>query len=253
LWLGYHNLCADRAAVVCNQDRGSSFWDFWRKHVDLVSRHQFVGRHIRDHIVAVNLAWFSDPDMRDVAPDQPIVAPAVPAGAAARPGVWGWQESLSLPRKFSGVYGAAYGDVLVQWCNGLFLPGQEGAQWVSFAELFVDFQRHTGHFGPLLISGKWRDPAVNLDCLPQRFSFRARCKWFRLSLQALWKTAQVTVSRQTRRSQSSYCIHAHVGCAFVQCRADRLRQTNDVIVAFAKKPILGQGEALDQLPWQFHT
>ena len=114
---------------------------------------------------------------------------------------------------------------------------------MSFAELFVDFQRHTGHFGPLLISGKWRNPAVNLDCLPQRFSFRARCKWFRLNLQALWKTAQVTVSRQTRRSQSSYCIHAHVGCAFVQCRADRLRQTNDVIVAFAKKPITWSGRS----------
>ena len=74
--------------------------------------------------------------------------------------------------------------------------------WVSFAQLYVDFQLTWGVSGPLKVHGQWVDMASRPYLDVERFDFKQRLKWFRQFLKALWGEAAVGVSLQQCRPKS---------------------------------------------------
>ncbi len=240
-WLARGNSAADAAAQAANRDRGGRIWELWKETSDSVVQSIHVGNSIRAHLVAVNRRWF----LRTGEIDAPDVH--VTRVAKSIPTKWKCQGPVGeVSGKVVRFFGRSFCDRLRAWWNELVDFSGVGNEWVSYAEIYLDWQLRERHAGVIKIQGEWfefSDPAM----APEQQSFRTRVKYFRLLLQQWGRDAGVEFASRTGRSNSGF-LQCHVGVASIPVKRDRLAFVEAWLRKHVEGPILGLGGDLDNIP-----
>ena len=239
----YYNDVADRTARQANQDRPSSFWDVWEAHVQAVGASETVYQQVRELHLAVGrrqVQCHVSADSGDHVPG-PVrqtreFAPSFTRG--------GWDGCL-LPR-VSRLYGSTVMQKISQWFLGR-LADKADLVWVSFAQLYLDFQIAVGHPGPLRVNGQWVDAEQRPYLTVETFTFKQRTKWFRLCLKHLWKEAGVSVGMEQCRPTST-AITAFLPSASLPWDAHSLAVVDDWLGKHLPDPCARAAGALNGLP-----
>ena len=243
-WLSKGNNSADCAARAANTDRGHSFWQLWARYSDEVSRANYVGSTVRDHIVQVNARWKQRKGTEGA-------TPVVHATKQAKQHLTMWRPPLSdgpVAVRFQRLFGVKMLQTVQRWWSDI-IDRSDGAQvvWVSYAQLYIDWQLNCGHAGVLKIKGGWVDANESTGYVPHHYSFRSRCKWFRLMIQQYGRDADFQFARATVRPASSW-LACHIGCASLPVRSIRLDRVESWLAKHLQQPILGLGVGMDGLP-----
>ena len=165
------------------------------------------------------------------------------------------QKVRAVPRSVQKDLGDAFAERLVAWWNDVIDWSPEGQpQWISFSQLYLHFQLTQRHPGLIRVKRGWKDPSAVSLLIPEDVSFRTRCKWFRLYLQATWKTMGFEIGKALTRPRSVTLV-CHVGCASVPVK-QMAWQLVEEWLQNKSPPIRGHGEQMDRLPvawWIFFT
>ena len=242
-WLSKGNNAADRAAKQANTDRGADFWRLHRAYVDAVVQSRCVGDTIREHLVRVNRRWLQFSQSEGSKPE-------VHATRQAREHPMVWQCD-GPPRSVSGRFRKLFGDVLVGamwdwWHEIIDFSASAEVKWVSYAELYVDWQIQCRHPGVVKVKGQWYD-AGSPEVVAESFSFRARCKWFRLMVQQWAKDVGCSFAKVTCRPDCEW-LACHIGCAAMPIKSARRHMIHEWLRNHLATPVLGLGSGLDSLP-----
>lgn len=234
------NAAADAAAQMANRDRGGAAWALWKEASDAVVSANFVGDVIRSHLVEVNRQWYYR---------QGSDTPAVHATRVAKsvPMVWtGSGQAVYRRGQLRRFFGGAFVDRVQSWWNDLIDFGGGQLRWISYAELYLDWQLTERHAGVVKVQGKWceySDPAM----VPEQTPFRTRCKYFRLMVQQWSRDIKVKFATTTGRPECSF-LQCHIGCASLPVKRDRMAIVESWLRRKVSKPITGLGVELDGVP-----
>ncbi len=240
LWLARGNAAADSAADAANRDRGPHAWSLWSDVSEAVAKAQHVSTVIRSHLVAVNRRWYQ----RFQGTDQPAVHQT--RVARSIPVVWENGGPYSLSRgQVAKFFGSGFAERVQQWWNSVVDFEATEVGWVSYVELYLDWQMVEKHPGVAKHEGRWFEFS-DLAMIPERFTFRVRCKYFRLLIQQLARDMKVQFATQTNRPSCQY-LQLHVGVASIPIRRGRLSVVADWLKGKVPRPIAVQ-EMLDEIP-----
>ena len=239
-WLARGNQSADGAAKQANVDRSPAVWSLWHELVQETARLRRVGNDIRNHMVAVNRRWLAYSTSLNV--------PVVHRTRVANLPPMKWVHPATLPvvkGLFRRYFGVEFAMKVSKWWLSLVHPSAEPS-WISFAQLYVDWQLNTGSAGVTKFGRKWHVYGVAGD-VPEQKAFRVRCKHFRLMLQQFAKDAGISFATCTGRPQSDW-LQCHIGCASVAADSQRIQAVETWLKRKVPKPIFGHGISLDQIP-----
>ncbi len=242
-WAIVHNSCVDRVAKLANQLRGEDVWLLWKRHSTMVHQATLVSHGVQQHQLAVHRKW------NDGGGEAPrLLTPRAPRQGKVFNLVWeNVTALLQMPDDFVAMVGHGFACKLHSWWHQLFAEGDVPGGWVSFAQLYLLFQMHSKHPGVIKTGRTWTDPIELCGCVPERFSFRLRSKWFRLALQQFWKCAGFRVGTACTRPVSSM-LTCHIGCASVPVSARQLEVLDEWLRVRLPGVILSQGQTLDKVP-----
>ena len=244
-WVQIGNQCADRSAKIANQSRSLADWQLWSCHAAAIRTHRSVADDIRLHQLAVCKRW-----TEEYGPSQTstTVTPVMPR--RARQLVFRC-EGLVLPEVAPEVivqsWGAVFAEQFRGWWTSILEPTEGLSGWVSFSQLYIDFQTTVRHPGLLKQARIWIDPTLVPGCMPERFPFRRRSKWFRLLVQQWTKALGIDASTATTRPRSTFLV-CHVGCIALPAKQSRLDGVEHWLRNHLKQPVSGLGVGLDTLP-----
>ncbi len=128
-------------------------------------------------------------------------------------------QAHSLIRK----HGAMIVNLLHNWWQGtgsVYLGNPAEMVWVSFAQLFADFQLSTGAVGPTFKQLQWfgDDSPFPEGSKP---TWGERARWFQLLLKQYWSTNKVPIETKSCPPFSG-CIMCWMVCARITWNASRL-------------------------------
>ena len=240
-WLAKGNNAVDAAAKCANRDRGDKFWTLWQNTVDEVLGSRALSDRIRDHLVAVNRRWLQFAGDEAVTPERPATRQA-----KEQPMEWSISEKLDvvLPR-FGKLFGDQIAELMARWWSSLIIPDGE-LQWISYAQLYVDWQLEMAHPGPMKLHGKWFNGGVS-GCTPEAFTFRQRSKWFRLCVQQWSRDINISFAKATTRPCSVW-LACHIGAASIPISQPRKLRIESWLKQHLSAPVVGLGDGLDALP-----
>ena len=155
--------------------------------------------------------------------------------------MWGAEPDFRL-----AAWSVCCGALVCRRWNGLVNHEGSEPEWISFAQLYVDWQITMHHAGVTKITGKWtifdQDGAT-----PEQVSLRKRCKHFRLMIQQFAKDAKIDMATCTGRPCSDL-LQCHIGCASIAICNDRRLAVDRWLKSRLTKPVFGLGESLDAIP-----
>ena len=242
-WMFFNNDIADRAARMANQARPPCFWDIWEAHAQATG----VAATLFQQVQALHLAVGrrqvqsqvsdepGDPDSGPVRHTREFVT-VFERGS--------WNGSL-LP-KVTRLYGTSVMQKINKWFMARLAPSAD-VVWVSFAQLYLDFQMSVGHPGPLRVQNHWIDADQRPYLAVETFSFKQRTKWFRQCLKHLWKEAALTVGLEQCRPRS-VAIHAFLPSASLPWDTHALAVVDEWLGAHLRDPCAREASALNSLP-----
>ena len=224
-WGFWHNSLVDIAASRVNEARGPSFWALWKRcEVDL---QQGRRRNLAIAKFIVESGKRADRSITKPAKAAPLNKDGMNGVDLVQPLV---QQSRvwQIPATTSVKFGYEVVSWLHQWwCSTgqRFLAESTKVQWVSFLQLYIDFQLSTGQSGPQLWKAKWYfgDRVKLPDFHP---GYVKRCKWFQMLLKHYWVGNRFDFrSRAIRPASGAICcwlVTAQV--SWPQDRLDRIDQ-----------------------------
>ena len=243
-WIYTGNTVADEAARQANANRPPDFWALWECHMKAVERNRQLGHWVRQHIVRVARFWTNASE----APMTPKTAPMI-RRKRLPPCIWPGRLFGQLEGSaFSKVFGRRFQQVVASWFDSVWEDGAEVA-WVSFAQLYILYQQQCLDCGVVKVANRWQVVAEVDGFTPEQFRFSSLCKWFRLMLQALFKSASLRVYTCTTRPRSRY-LQCHIGCLAVPLKPALLEQVEQWLSDVLLRPIRGGGIRLE-LPRAF--
>ncbi len=240
MWLARGNAAADAAAQGANRDRSPAAWALWTAATEEVIRANHVGDVIRAHIVEVNKRWYKWQRGSD--------SPAVHVTRVAQSGPTIWEcegRCNSAVGKVARFLGTEFADRFKRWWNDIVNFDLDHGQWVSYIELYLDWQLVEKHAGVLKVQGRWQE-LHDAAMVPEQWTFRVRCKYFRLLLQQFARDIGVKFSTQTSRPGSP-AIQCHVGMAFIPVHRSRLACVEEWLRRKVSHHIVAP-EHLDNIP-----
>ena len=210
-WKRWYNGVADRAPKLANLVRSDTFWRMWDSHVrDTVASRKLFQQVSHLHIAVAKMSAYNEPDL-----DAVSTAPAI---RETRVFVKFFECDAwdgSIPAALAERYGMTHAQRLVRWWNcRAETMSEQPLIWVSFVQLYIDFQMSCGHVGPLRIGREWVDVQQRPYVEAEQFPFKVRVRWFRRYLQWFWKYAGLNVALEQCRPQSDV-IQIFVPCASV--------------------------------------
>ena len=242
-WIG--NACVDAAAKAANSQRSPDAWSLWSQHAKAVVSQQQIAEAIRSQQLAVGKRWTVEYGKHCE------VLPAVPhAPREARPLPFrcsGLTMPDSAPLAIISSWGSDFTELFLQWWGDIIDFQTPPTCWISFAQLYVDFQLMVHHPGLEKRGRVWFNPTLLPGSMPERHSFRLRCTWFRLTLQQ-WLKA-IGVEATTAQTRPSSChLACHIGCIALPAKPARLHHVEQWLRRCISQPIRGLGAGLDALP-----
>ena len=243
-WMFFHNDAADKAARQANQARPPEFWRLWERHAQETCRASNLFQQVKDLHIAV--------EQRQVRAS--VNSTADPAPEPARPtrefvvhyDLGGWQGSM--PPGVARVFGTEIVQKVIRWFFARSaVDGQSTPIWVSFHQLYIDFQLTWGHPGPIKIQRQWVDVDARPYLAAEVYSNRVRVRWFRQLLKAVWKAAGASIAMDQCRPRSNL-LQAYLPSASVKWDARALQEVEAWFGAVLKRPCTRDAKELANLP-----
>ena len=204
-WEIFHNNYVDNAAKLANHARPEQFWRQWETHVQETQ----VAHNLAQQVQALHVAVGRRHVRADTADDRQEVPTTRVTREFATAFSFGQWHGHAFPQT-SRLFGGTHVVRVVQW----FQARTEGVpltdvRWVSFAQLYLDYQMCWGLPGPLRVQNQWVDIQQRPHLTTAGFSFRQQLKWFRQLLKAMWKEAAMVVGMaQCRPDTNDHCFCA---------------------------------------------
>ena len=251
-WAYLHNSLADRAACLANLCRPETFWSFHQEHLTAVDNIQILNDRVHRLILAVSKRAIvrdiidqSDGSMvREATETTPPTANGPSADRWVVP-LLRTQVPLSVSQRFGHRLTAL---AAAWWQEGIEKSQQAQVQpcWVSWYQLFIDYQLRTGDHGPYY-DGGWQDPAIRVMLKARPFRFRKRCAWFVQLVKFLHKCNELQIQQKVTRPESvAFSLHASsIWCVWP---VERLQEVERWVLSRLPRAATRDGKSLDQLP-----
>ena len=241
-WAYWHNSLTDIAADKMNVTRPDGFWKCWNEaFLDYSFYSELFSEIAKLH---VRVGKKADEMSKVVKNSQRKVDTPDPAKAVVQP-----RRYIVAP-KLVDKHGYNIVQTVFDWwvaTGSKFLTKAGPMHWISFTQLFLDFQLATGHCGPTYRDLVWHDDDSIFEgtTLPD---WGQRARWFQLLLKGFWKENHVAVE-----IKSGPPFSAMVQCWMVNVRIpwckDRLDMVDECILKSVG--VLRRGKKIRALP-RFH-
>ena len=242
-WRCFYNAMADRAARCANQSRPSQFWDFWEKHVQATFAADALCTQVRNLHLAIGRRNVRGGLEHE---DAPAASPRATRDfpVAFELGPW---RGEALPA-VSRLFGTAHLQRATKWFwERLDTDPTAEVVWVSFTQLYVDYQLTWGNPGPLRVNGHWVDTASRQYLDAEKYHFKQRVKWFRQFLKKLWLEAKVDVSLAQCKPRSE-CLQAYLPSVALPWSSRALFEVEKWLTANLSAPCVRDAAILKSLP-----
>ena len=94
---------------------------------------------------------------------------------------------------------------MAKWLKARLATGPEArVLWLSYAQLYVDFQCAYGHPGPLKVCQRWVDVDTRPYLMAGSYTFKARLKWFRQFMKHFFRYAGIRAAMAQCRPHSDH-------------------------------------------------
>eukprot|EP00438_Fugacium_kawagutii_P018206 Skav230728 [mRNA] locus=scaffold401:270970:281509:+ [translate_table: standard] len=239
----YNNL-ADKTAVHANRHRGDAFHTFFAEHVTATARMRTISRQVQQVQLQVSRHVFQTACPEEETEEAPVeLPPNVPPPAAM------WVIGDALPAGVCRQYGSAFIDLVSSWLRHVQIEvdraPDSGQRWVASYQLFIDFQKYSGHPGPIFSEGSWVTNGPHMSMTP--YSFKTRCRWFtRVLTDLLTKWGTELVRLYTRPWSTILCLHT--GCLVVAWPQWRLDAIDHWLSGILNAPATRAGHVLASIP-----
>ena len=179
-WAYWHNSLTDIAAAKTNAKRPEVFWDCWCEAAADYKWHSELFLEIAK--LHVSIGKQADSLTKATKPIQRKVEAPAEAKVVVQP------RSYAITTTLIRKHGYNIVQLLYDWwvnTGAVFLNRAGPLHWISFTQLFVDFQLSTGHVGPTYRDLQWfeDDTCFSLDSLPH---WGQHARWFQLLLKGFW-------------------------------------------------------------------
>jgi len=243
VWQFFYNAMADRAARCANQARPTAFWDVWEKHVCATLAAEVLFSQVQQLHLAVgrrNVRRGLEPDEVPAATER--TTREFPAVFALGP--WRGEPLPTVARLF----GHSHVQRATAWFRErIGTPGAHEVVWVSFSQLYLDYQMTWGNPGPLRVQGLWVDKAHRQYLDAEKFDNRQRTKWFRQFLKKLLTAANVTFTLAQCRPKSD-SIQAYVQAIALPWCPRSLYEVEKLLTSTLTAPCVRNADVLRHLP-----
>ena len=250
-WCFLHNSLADRAARLSNLLRTDEFWQFHRRHAQEVELAWHISQCVQQVILDISRAVVVRDEAYSGIPDDS--ATIVPEGLSRlrKEGQWqGASFPLVLPPEITGKFGFRMTSQFVGWVQqALRQATQECVEpaWISFSQLYIDYQMSTGEPGPICIQS-WIDAAVRPSVLLRKFPFKKRCAWFTRMFKFVFKAGGNELSVSTVRP-SSVILQLHLPSLWIPWPTIRLEMVEQWFTSHLDRSATRAGSCLNGLPF----
>jgi hypothetical protein len=233
---------ADRAARLANQARPQCFWQQWEEHVQAT--------HAADRLFQQVHALQLEVGRRHVKCESIPAAPAAPPKETRvftmsfDVGQWVGQ----IPPKVARLFGYSHTHRAARWLQARLVQADATSMvWVSFVQLYIDFQLSFGNPGPLSVNQQWVDVEQRPYLEAERFAFRQRIRWFRRFLKNFWQEAGLRIGLEQTKPHSQV-VQAFLPAASVPWDAKALQTVDVWLMRQLSGPCVRGAEVLSSLP-----
>ena len=241
-WLFFHNDLADKAARQANQTRPPEFWKIWERHAQEAIRAGNLYQQVKDLHIAVGRRQVQVTSTADPVPEP--IRPTREFAVHFDLGTWQGE----MPPGVGRLFGVEIVRKAISWFFArIVVDGDTPPLWISFHQLYIDFQLTWGHPGPLKVQRQWVDVDARPYIAAEDHSCRVRVRWFRQLLKALWKAAGVTIAMEQCRPHSGL-LQAYLPSASVKWDARALQETEAWLSSTLTKPCTRDAKVLASLP-----
>lgn len=242
-WKIFHNQYADKAARLANQMRPQGFWEVWERHAAATNAAERLFQQVKSLHIAVGRRQVQD----SVSVPDPVTAPVRPTREFVPWFVLGRWRGEMLPHA-ARLFGTEIVRKTISWFFARLAQGPEATPiWISFAQLYLDFQLSWGHPGPLQIQKKWVDSDHRPYLDAGTFSFKLRVRWFRQMLKKIWKEAGVCLGLDQCRPKSIQ-LQAFLPSASIPWDTRMLDEVEQWLEVTLQRPCVRNAAALLSLP-----
>ncbi len=251
-WAYLHNSLADRAACLANMCRPESFWVMHNRHLEAVNRVQSINEVVQKVILAISKRVLIRDEIEKAEGsleretgqpvsqrEQQLSDPEwVPFDIQCKAPL---QVSQKFGHRLTALAGAWITEGIQQATVATVQPS-----WISWYQLYIDFQIRTGDPGPYY-DGGWQDPAIRVMLKARPFKFRKRCSWFVKLVKQILHSNNVEIQQQVTRPNSVvFALHtSSVWCAWVD---ERLQTVERWVTSRLPRAATRDGKILDSLP-----
>jgi len=241
-WTFFHNTVADRAARLANQARPAAFWLQWEQHVREVFAVDVLAGQVRALHVAVGRRHVC----AEVATgDCPEIVPKETREFVQKFSLGGW--SGEPPPKAARLFGPTHVRRVSQWLWERLQPASNKVVWMTFSQLYIDYQLAWNHPGPLRINGQWIDTDQRTYVAAERFQFKQRVRWFKQLVKSVWKEIGIDAAlAQTR--PAGHMVQAYLPAAPVPWPQIQIDKVDAWLASHLKGPCSRDAAALNRLP-----
>ena len=222
-WAYWHNAITDHAASNMALRRSPDFWGLWQKAYDdyqLFSRmaYEVAALHVR-------VGRKADRERQKPVDVQKRVEKSKEVQQIVQP--MRYVQAHSLIRK----HGLSIVELVHQWWQGTgrrFLNAPSTLVWISFAQLFADFQLTTGAVGPTFKKLKWYSDDAPFPA-GSKPNWGEHSRWFQLLLKQYWVTNKVPIEIRSCPPYSG-CIMCWMVCARLSWSEQRLAVIDQILL-----------------------
>ena len=241
-WAFFHNAVADRAARLANQARPQKFWQQWEQHAQETCAVEKLAAQVQALHLAVGKRHVQAPQQETTdAPIEPKETRQFEQNFSL--GAW----TGACPPKVARLFGPSHVQRVARWFWDRLLPTDSNLVWVSFSQLYIDFQLAWNHPGPIKVHQQWIDTDLRRYVAAERFSFRQRVKWFKQLMKAFWKEAGLAVAMAQTRPLSMM-LQAYLPAASLPWPSQAIEKVDTRLASQLTAPCTRDAAVLAALP-----
>ena len=245
-WATWYNNAVDHLAKQANLTRPERFWTVWFQHMVATHEAMQLAMELRDlHVAVAEFSVKTAALHTQVTENTATVAPR--QARTFEPMFDNSCWTGVVPPQLATQYGRGHARRVVAWWQARITEDAAGPpQWVSFIQLYVDYQLTFGCPGPLKRNGAWLDVASRPYLDVRQFQFRDRVRWFRRFIQNLLVETGVKVAFAQCRPVSD-SIQTYVPSASVRWDPWCLQQVEGWLLRTLPKPCTRNADAVKHL------
>lgn len=247
-WAFLHNSLVDRAARLANMCRDQDFWSLHSRYAEECEAIARVVKHVQQVILNIGRQAVEHDTLLEDG-DEIEVTPTVPKRSREVDTPPDYRLSLpdALPSAVTAKFGFRQTALVFSWLRqALEQSSDQDPTWISFYQLYVDFQCATGDTGPIYADG-WVDPFYRPNVLMTLANFRKRCTWFTKLVKHVARVGGSHLHLATIRP-TSVSIQLHAPGIWIRWPSNRLTWVEEWFSKHLSQAATRNGGSLKALP-----